>query len=84
MLLNKYSGENAAITNCISHFSMFVPTKDTAKLANVNTGHARGIGIILCLFPNCYILYQVVPAYYFPGQHFNTISSGDLKFYVGL
>ena len=65
------------------HFSMFVPTKATVKLATKNTGHAQGIGIILCPFPNCSIIYPVVPVYYFPGHPSNTISSGALKFYIG-
>ena len=49
----------------MSHFSMFLPTKATVKLANGNTGNAQVIGIILCIFPNCYIMYTVVPVYYF-------------------
>ena len=62
---------------------MFVPTKDTVKLAYENTGHAQVIGIILCLFPNCLIIYPVGPVCYFPGHPSNTISSGALKFYIG-
>ena len=45
-------------------------------------GHAQVIGIISCRFPNCSIIYPVVPVYYFPGQPSNTISSGAIKFYV--
>ena len=45
LLLHKYGRENVAVTNCMSHFSMFVPTKPAAKLANENKGHAQGIGI---------------------------------------
>ena len=67
----------------MSHFSMFVPTKATMKLANGNTGHAQGIGIIFCRFPNCSIIYPVVPVYYCPGHPSSTISPGVLKFYVG-
>ena len=67
----------------MSHFSIFVPTKATLKLANGNTGHAQGIGIILCRFPKCSSIYPVGPVYYFPGHPLNTISSGALKFYVG-
>ena len=37
VLFHKYGGENVAVTNFMSHFSMFVPTKATAKLANGNT-----------------------------------------------
>ena len=53
------------------------------KLANRNTGHAQGIGIILCRFPNCSIIYTVGPVYSFPGHPSNTISSVALKFYIG-
>ena len=67
----------------MSHFSMFVPTKTTVKLANGSTVHAQGIGIILCSFTNCLIIYLVGQVYYCPGQPSNTISSGALKFYVG-
>ena len=83
VLFNKDGGANVALTNYMSHFSMFVPTKATMKLANGNTGHSQGIGIILCRFPNCSIICTVGPVYYFPGQPSNTISSGALKFYVG-
>ena len=62
---------------------MFVPTKATVKLVNGNTGHAQGIGIILCCFPNCLIIYPVGPVYYCTGHPSNTISSGALKFYIG-
>ena len=82
VLFHKYGGANFSVTNCMSHFSMFVPTKATLKLANVNTGHSQVIGIILCLFPNCSGIYTVVPVYYCTGHPSNTISSGDLKFYV--
>ena len=67
----------------MSHVSIFVPTKSTVKLANGNTGHAQGIGIILCCFPNCSIIYPVGPVYYCLGHPSNSISSGALKFYVG-
>ena len=83
VLFHKYGGANVAVTNFMSHFYMFVPTKATVKLANVNTGHVQGIGIILCHFPNCQIIYPVEPVYYFLGQPSNTISSGALNFYVG-
>ena len=62
---------------------MFVPTKDTLKLANGNTVYAQGIGVVLCRFPNCFIIYPVGPVYYFPGHPSDTISSGALKFYIG-
>ena len=82
VLFNKYGGANVAVTNCMSHFYMFYPTITNVKLANVNTGHAQGIGIILCRYPKCLIMYPVGSVYYFPGHPSNTISSGDLKFYV--
>ena len=83
MLFHKYAGENVAVANCMSHFSMFVPTKSNVKLANVNMGHAQVIGIILCHFTNCPIIYPVVPAYHCTGNPSNTISACDLKFYPG-
>ena len=43
----------------------------------------RKIVIILCLFPYYSIVYTVVRVYYFPGNRFNTISSGAITFYVG-
>ena len=62
---------------------MFFPTKSDVKLANVNMGHAQLIGIVLCRFTNCPIIYPVVPVYYCTGHPSNTISSGDLKFHLG-
>ena len=62
---------------------MFVTTKATVKLATGNTGHDQVIGIILFIFPNCSIISPVVPVYYCPDHPYNTISSDDLKFYVG-
>ena len=63
---------------------MFAPTMATMKLDNGNTGHAQVIGVILCRFTNCSIIYPVVLVYYCPGQPYNTISSGAFKFYVSL
>ena len=83
VLFHKDGGANFAVTNCMSRFSIFVPTKFTVNLANGNTGHVQGIGIIICRFPNCSIIYPVGPVYYCPGHPSNTISSGDLKFYIG-
>ena len=62
---------------------MFVPTNATVKLANGKTGHAQVIGIILCRFSNCSIIYPVGTVYYFTGHPSNIISSGDLKFNIG-
>ena len=68
VLFHKDGGANVAVTNCMSHFSMFVTTKATVKLANGNTGHAQGIGIILRRFPNCLTIYPVGTVYYCPGH----------------
>ena len=73
VLFHKDVRANISVTNCMSHFSMFVPTKATAKLANLNTRHAQGIGIISCRFINCFIIYPMGKVY---------ISLGALKFYV--
>ena len=62
---------------------MFVSTKSDVKLANGNMGHAQVIGIILFYFTNCPIMYPVVLVYYYPGHPSNTISLGELKFYIG-
>ena len=45
--------------------------------------HAQVIGIILCFFSNCSIIYLVGTVYSFPGHPSNTITSGALKFYAG-
>ena len=66
----------------MSHFYMFVPTKAHVKLANENTGHAQGIGIILYHFPNWPIIYPVVPVNYCTVHRYNTISLVPLKCYV--
>ena len=83
MLLHKDGGENVAVKNLMSHFSMFLPTKATVKLYNRNTGNTQLIGVILYLFPKFSILYPVGPVYYCPGHPYNIISSGALHFYVG-
>ena len=59
MLFHKYVGGNIAVKNCMSHFPIFVPDKDTVKFDNVKTGHPQRIGIILCCFPNFSIRYPV-------------------------
>ena len=63
---------------------MFVPTKAPVKFANGKTEHDQRIVIILCRFSNCLIIYPVGPVYYCPGHSSKTISSGALKFYIGL
>ena len=62
---------------------MFVFKKSNLNLYDGNTGHAQVIGIILCQFPNCLIIYTFGPFYYCPDHPSNTISSGALKFYIG-
>ena len=83
VLVHKYGVENVTVKNCMSHFSMFFSTKANLKLANGNTGHFQGIGIILCRFTKCYIIYPAGPVYYYPGHPSTTISSVELKFYFG-
>ena len=83
VLFHKYAGANVTVTNCMSHFSMFVPNKATVNVDNLNTGYSQLIGIILCRFNSCSIIYLVVPVYYCPGHPSNTISSDALKYYVG-
>ena len=56
VLLHKYEWENVSVTNFMSHFSMFVPTKISVKLANGNMVHAQGIVIIVCRFTKCSII----------------------------
>ena len=82
VLFHKDGGAKFSVTNYMSHFSMFVPTKSTVKLENENTGHAQGIGIILCRFTNCLIIYTVGIVYYCPGHPSNTLSLGALKFFI--
>ena len=79
VLFHKDRGGEFGVKNCMSNFSMFIPSKANVKLANGNMGHARVIGIILCCFPNCPIIYPVVPVYYCPFHPSNTISLVALK-----
>ena len=83
VLFHKYVGDNVTVTNCMPHFFMLVTTKSDVELDNGNMGHAQVIGIILCHFTNCPIIYPVVPVYYCPDHPSNTISSVDLKFHLG-
>ena len=70
------------MTNFMPHFYMFVQTNANVKLSNGNTGHAQGIGIILCNFTNCTVIDTTASVYYFPGHPSNTISSSALTYYV--
>ena len=83
MLFHKYGGVNVVVTNFMSHSSIFVPSKDTVNLDNVNTGHAQVIGIILCYLLRCSIIYPIENFYYFPGYPYNTISTSVITFHVG-
>ena len=62
---------------------MSVPSQAKVKLDNENMGHAQVIGVILCHFRNCPIIYPVGPVYLCTGHPSSTISLGSLKFYVG-
>ena len=84
VLFHKGGEANVSVKNCMSHFSMFVPTKSTVKLSNVSTVYAQAICIIFCVFTNCYILYPVGSVYYCPGRPSHTITSVAFKFYVVL
>ena len=59
VLFHRDIGANVAVKNFMPKISMFVPTKATVKLDNGKTGHAEGIGIILCHFIKCSIIYPV-------------------------
>ena len=56
VLFHNDGGYNVGVTNCMSHFYMVVPTKANVKLANGNMVNAQGIWIILCCFPNFFII----------------------------
>ena len=45
VLFQKYGGANFSVTHCMSHFSMFNPTKAAVKMSNGNMGHSQGIGV---------------------------------------
>ena len=81
MLFHIYGGENVAVTDCMSQFSLFVPTKATVKLSNGNMGYAQGIGIILCNFTNDLIIYMMGTVYYCPGYPYNTTSL-SVQFFI--
>ena len=74
VLFHKYGGANVTVKNCMSQFSMFVPTNATVKLDNGNTVHAQVIEIILCHFTNFYIIYPMGLVYYCQDHPYNTIS----------
>ena len=41
VLFHKYRGENIGVTNFLSLFSMFIPTKAIVKLANGSPVHVQ-------------------------------------------
>ena len=65
VFFHKHEGEKFGVTNLMSHFSMFLPTKANVKLSNGNTGHAQLIGNVLCFFTNYPIIYPVGTFYSF-------------------
>ena len=56
VLFHKDGGANVAVTNCMSHFSMFVPTKATVKLANGTQDMPKVLGLF-------YVVFLTVPLY---------------------
>ena len=50
VLFHEYGGENVAVKNYMSHFSMFVPTKATEELANEIILQAQGIEVFNVAF----------------------------------
>ena len=50
VLFHKYGVANVAVKFSMSHFSMFVPTKATVKLADENMGHSQGIVLFYVIF----------------------------------
>ena len=73
VLFYKHWGVNVAVKKFLPHFSVFVPTKANVKPDNVNKDMTQELGLFVCRFPNCYIIYTVGPVYYFPGHPYNTI-----------
>ena len=84
MLFHKHGGTSIAVVNCMSHISIFFPTKATVKMANGKTGHAEGIGIILCYFHNCPIIFLVGPVCCCPDHPSNTTSRVTSNFMLVL
>ena len=82
-MLHKYEGTHVSVTKCMSHFSIFLPTKATVKLSNKNKGLSQIIVIIWWDFTKCPIIYPVVLVNHFPYNPSNDISLGPLKYYVG-
>ena len=50
VLFHKYGGANVAVTNCMSHFSVFVPTKATVKLAKETRDMSKELGLVYVAF----------------------------------
>ena len=59
VLFHEYGGANFGVTNCISHFSMFIPTKTTMKMANGNTGRVQ-VSLISTHFTHMVLLYFIL------------------------
>ena len=47
VFFHKYGGVNVSVMNCMSRFSIFVPTEATVKLDNGNMRHVQGIRIFV-------------------------------------
>ena len=50
VLFHKHIGVNVAVTNCMSYFYMFVPTKDTMKLAIETWETTKEFGLFYVAF----------------------------------
>ena len=57
--------ENILVSQIVCHTFLCSSQPRPMWLANGNMGHAQVIGIILCSFPNCPIIYPVGTVYYF-------------------
>ena len=66
--------ENQMLQSQISCHTFLCFPQPNLKMANGNTKYAQGIGIILCRFPKCSIIYPVGPFYYYSCHPSNTIS----------
>ena len=56
------------LSKIVCHTFLCLSQPRPLKMANGNTGNYQGIGLFLCRFSNCYILYPVGLVYYFPGH----------------
>ena len=68
VLFHKYKGDNVGVTTYFSLFYVSVHTISNVKFYGVNKGYVQVIGIILCQFPHCPIIYPVGPVYHYIGH----------------